>query len=443
MTQLWTEKYRPKKVAEVAGNKESVKAFVEWMKSWEMGRPSKRAALLYGPAGVGKTSLVLAYGKEYGYDVVEVNASDWRNEERVKAIVGESSQYAALDGYSRKIILVDEVDGIAGREDAGGISALRKIINGTRVPIVMIANNPWGQRLAPIREQSLMVEFKRLSKTVLIKRLKEICEKEGIIVSESVLSKLAERSEGDLRSAIMDLQTVAAGKNAIAEGDVEVLGERDRVREIFEALRYIFYAKSIRGARAALEGLELDPETLYTWIIDNAPTQITEIDELDEALDLLAKADIYFARMNKLQMWRLMKYAIALMTGGVAVSRRTPPKGFQKFAFPQKIRLLQHYKSEREIRQNISMKIAAKLHLSAYKAGKDMLPYIGFIISHADKSKPNISEFFEFADEEVDYMKKAYSMIRGEGKDEVREATGGSKGRGSQRARKKEGVRER
>ncbi|MEM1550453.1 MAG: AAA family ATPase [Candidatus Bathyarchaeia archaeon] len=114
---IWVEKYRPRKVAEVVGNKESVEAFVKWMKSWELGRPpEKRAVLLYGPAGVGKTSLVLAYGKEHGYDVVEVNASDWRDEVRMKSVVGESSLQATLDGSTRKIIVVDEVDGVAGRE---------------------------------------------------------------------------------------------------------------------------------------------------------------------------------------------------------------------------------------------------------------------------------------------------------------------------------------
>jgi len=420
MPQLWTEKYRPKKVAEVVGNQDSVKAFLEWMKSWEMGNPTKKAVLLYGPAGVGKTSLVLAYGREYGYDVVEVNASDWRNEEKMRAVVGESSQYASLDGYSRKIILVDEVDGVAGREDAGGISALRKIINETRVPIVMVANNPWDQKLAPIREQSLMIEFKRLSKTAITKRLKEICEREGIKVSDDVLSRLAERSEGDLRSAIMDLQAVAAGKNTLTEKDLEVLGERNRVKEIFEALRYIFYAKSIRGARAAIEGLELEPQAIYTWILDNAPMQITEPDELAQAFDLLARADIYFARIEKLQKWRLMKYAIPIMTGGVAVARRTPPKGFQKFTFPHKIRLFQQYKNEREIRQSIAWKIASRLHLSSYKASKEMLPYISFIISHADKSKLRIVEYFEFTDEEVEYLKKIYGGLE-EKKDEIKE----------------------
>lgn len=412
MTQLWVEKYRPRKVAEVLGNEDSVKTFLEWMRSWETGNPTKKAALLYGPAGVGKTSLVLAYGKERGYDIIEVNASDWRNEEKMKSIVGESSQYATLDGHSKKIILVDEVDGVAGREDAGGISALKKIIDETRVPIVMVANNPWDQKLAPIRDLSLMIEFKRLGKTLVVKRLREICEKEGIKASENVLGLIAERSKGDLRSAIMDLQAISAGKKVVTEDDLKALGDRDRVREIFEALKIIFYSKSIRGARSALEGLELDPESLYTWIFDNIPTQITELDELAEAYSLLARADMYFARINRLQMWKLMRYAIPIMTGSVVVAKKTPPKGFQKFSFPQKIRLLQQHREGRELRERISFKIASKLHLSSRKAGKEMLPYIGVIVSHSRQLRRAFAEYFELTDDEIKYLEKAYPAKR-------------------------------
>ncbi|MEN2974454.1 MAG: replication factor C large subunit [Candidatus Caldarchaeales archaeon] len=412
MDQLWVEKYRPRKVSEVVGNRESIEEFLEWIRSWERGKPTKKAALLYGPAGVGKTSLVLAYGREHGYDVVEVNASDWRNEEKMKMVVGESSQYATLEGHAKRLILVDEVDGVAGREDAGGIAALKKIISESKVPLVLIANNPWDQKLSQIRELSLMIEFKRLNKTTISKRLREICEREGIEVSEDVIDKIAEGAKGDLRSAIMDLQAVSSGKKIITENDLKVLGERDRVREIFEALRIIFYSKSIRGARAALEGLEIDPEALYTWVLDNIPTQITEIEELAEAYDLMSRADLYFKRINKLQMWRLMRYAIPLMTGGIVVARKTPSKGFQKFSFPHKIRFLQQYREEREIRDRIAFKIASKLHLSSYKASRFMLPYVGIIISHARGSKIKLIEYFELTDEEVEYLKKNYLNVK-------------------------------
>ena len=406
MTELWVEKYRPKRVVEVVGNRESVEAFVKWMKQWELGRPpEKRAVLLYGPAGVGKTSLVLAYGKEHGYDVVEVNASDWRDEARVKAVVGESSLQATLEGSTRKIILVDEVDGIAGREDAGGIAALSRIINETRVPLVLVANNPWDPKLAPIREKCLMLEFRRLKKAEVVKRLKEIAEMEGIKVSDVVLEKLAERSEGDLRSAINDFQAITGGREMVDERALEALGSRNRVREIFDALRMIFNAKSVRAARAALEGLEVDLDLVYTWILDNAPEQIPDPEDLAEAFEALARADLILARVNRKQEWKLMRYAIPVMTGGVALARKHKPSGFVKFTFPPRIRFLQATSTERELRRSIAQKIATKLHLSTTKALSQMLPYISFIMVNDGGMGEALARYFEFTPSEINYLK--------------------------------------
>jgi len=404
LTELWVEKYRPKRVSEVVGNKDSVKAFVEWMRSWELGKPSKKAALLYGPAGVGKTSLVLAYAREHGYDVVEVNASDWRNEERMRMVVGESSLQATLDGTTKKIILVDEVDGIAGREDAGGLSALRKIIDKTRTPIALVANNPWDPRLASIRDRCLMLQFRRLRKSEVVKRLREIASMEGIKVTDAALKKLAERSEGDLRSAINDLQAIASGRRVVDVDAVEALGERNRVREIFQALRIIFNTKSLRAARAALEGLEIDLDMVYAWLIENVPDQIPDPEELAEAYEALARADLFLAKASREQKWKLTRYAIPLMTGGVALARRTKPQGFVKFTFPSKIRLMQRSRAERELRSSIASKMAGKLHLSSSKAITHMLPYISFIMSRSDEYAKAMAEYFEFTPSEVKYL---------------------------------------
>lgn len=428
MTELWVEKYRPKRVADVVGNKESVEAFVKWMKSWELGRPpEKRAVLLYGPAGVGKTSLVLAYGKEHGYDVIEVNASDWRDEARMKAVVGESSLQATLDGSTRKIIVVDEVDGVAGREDAGGIAALSRIISETRVPLALIANNPWDPKLAPIREKCLMLEFRRLRKAEVVKRLREIAEMEGVKVPDAVLEKLAEMSEGDLRSAINDFQAITGGRKIVDEKALEALGARNRVKEIFDALRMVFNAKSIRAARAALEGLEVDLDMIYTWILDNTPDQIPDPSDLADAFEALARADVMLARVNRRQEWRLMRYAIPVMTGGVALARRHKPSGFVKFTFPPRIRLLQSTSAERELRRSIAQKIAAKLHLSTSKALSQMLPYISFIMANDGGMGDAMARYFEFTASEVAYL-------RGEEVEKVEKA--GARRRVSRRARK-------
>jgi replication factor C large subunit len=406
LTELWVEKYRPKRVAEVIGNRESVEAFVKWMRQWELGRPpEKRAVLLYGPAGIGKTSLALAYGKEYGYDVIEVNASDWRDEARVKAVVGESSLQATLEGSTRKIIVVDEVDGVAGKEDAGGIAALSRIIGETRVPLVLVANNPWDPRLASIREKCLMLEFRRLRKAEVVKRLREIAEMEGIKVSDVVLEKLAERSEGDLRSAINDFQAITGGRKVVDERALEALGSRNRVRAIFDALRIVFNAKSVRAARAALEGLEIDLDMVYTWILDNAPEQIPDPVDLADAFEALAQADLILARVNRRQEWRLIRYAVPVMTGGVALARRHKPSGFVKFMFPPRIRLLQATSAEREVKRSIAQKIAAKLHLSTAKALSQMLPYISFIMVNDGGMGKAIAGYLEFTPSEISYLK--------------------------------------
>ncbi|MCD6421280.1 MAG: replication factor C large subunit [Thaumarchaeota archaeon] len=405
MSEVWVEKYRPRRVAEVIGNRESVEAFVKWMKQWELGKPpEKKAILLYGPAGVGKTSLVLAYGREHGYDVVEVNASDWRNEARMKWVVGESSLQATLDGSSKKIILIDEVDGIAGKEDAGGIAALKKIIDETRVPLVLVANNPWDPRLAPIREKCLMLEFRRLRKSEVLRRLREIARREGIQVSDAVLERIAERSEGDLRSAINDFQAITGGRKVVDEKVLEALGARNRVKQIFDALRMIFNAKSIRAARAALEGLEVDLDMVYSWILDNAPDQIPDPNDLADALEALARADVFLARVNKKQEWKLIKYAVPIMTGGVAVARRHKPAGFVKFSFPSRIRLLQSTSRERELRKNIAQKIASKLHLSTAKALTHMLPYVSFILANDGGMGRGLAEYFELTPAEANYL---------------------------------------
>ncbi|MHA1223477.1 MAG: AAA family ATPase [Candidatus Heimdallarchaeaceae archaeon] len=134
----WVEKYRPKRIEEFVGNKKAVLTLEKWFTTWN--RQTKKAALLSGPAGVGVLYLI----NKYKYEYVEVNASDKRNKKAVERLVGMSStEGTVLQGSKvRKVILVDEADGLFGNEDRGGGSALSKAIEKTRIPIICTANDP-------------------------------------------------------------------------------------------------------------------------------------------------------------------------------------------------------------------------------------------------------------------------------------------------------------
>ena len=64
---MWTEKYRPKVLSEVAGNDDLRGKINKWLRTWDK---SFKPILLQGTPGVGKTSLVYALAKELDYHVI-------------------------------------------------------------------------------------------------------------------------------------------------------------------------------------------------------------------------------------------------------------------------------------------------------------------------------------------------------------------------------------
>jgi replication factor C large subunit len=393
----WTEKYRPRRVAEVVGNEEAKKQFEEWMRSWEKGNPSTKAALLVGPPGTGKTSLVLAYASEHGYDVVEVNASDERSSEKLKAIVGESARQTTLGGTRKRIILLDEVDGIAGREAAGGIATLASIIKSTRTPIVMVANDPWSPRLAPLRESALMIKFNKLRQREIVSHLKRILESEGVRIDEGIVAEIARRSEGDMRSAINDAQILVSTGGA-AESLLATLGLRDRQKTSFEVLAEIFGSTSAASGRASVQGSDMEIEDIITWVYDNILNQIHNPQAIADVFKLLADADLHYSRVKRLQRWELLRYVAPLLGAGPGVVKHMYGEKGVKFEFPSTIRFMQQTREQRALIQSALTKIAAKTKMSRTKAASEMLPFLAEMLRKGEKG---VARYFELSDEEV------------------------------------------
>ncbi|MEM4461405.1 MAG: replication factor C large subunit [Candidatus Bathyarchaeia archaeon] len=400
----WIIKYRPKRIEEVVGNEESKKKFIEWLESWVKGKPTYKAALLYGPAGVGKTSLVEAAARTYGYDLVELNASDQRGESIIKRIVGVAASQGTLMGsMSRRIILLDEVDGMS-EEDKGGVKAIVEVLEKTRQPIVLTANDAWDPKLAPLRSVCLMLEFKRLKQWEVVKKLREICLREGIEVDKEALEFIAKRSEGDLRSAINDLQTVSQGRRRITIDDVKWLPYRNRIEPIFDVLSMIFNAKTVATARRALSLIDIDPDMMFEWIYENTPSQLTDPRDLAIAMENLAKADLFRSRVKLLQRWELLSFVTELMTGGVAVAKEATKSKWTPFHFPERIKFLSSIKSEREVMNSIASKIASRCLTSRRTALSDIIPYILFILRSNPDYGVKLLKSYDLTSSEIEFL---------------------------------------
>jgi replication factor C large subunit len=392
----WTLKHKPTSAADVVGNREAITIVEKWLRSWENGIPSQRAAFLYGPPGVGKTVTVEALARDLGMELLEKNASDYRTEEKIRLFAGPASQYGGFAGKKR-IILLDEMDGVHGTVDRGAVPAITKIIGDTRCPIILTANDFWNKKFVAFRNKKkyLLIEFKKPPASSVTKYLRGICSKEGITADEEALKFIAQHNQGDVRSAVTDLQALTDGKTRLVYEDVEWLAHRDRKDVIFTVLRLVMYAKSCRAAKQAIDMADVDLDMLFEWIYEN----------LADAMEALAKADLYRARIRRTRNWVLTRYFIDFMTAGVAMARnQSKPSGWVPFQFPQRIRMLSASRGERARKAKIGAKIKKRMHVSVGSAVKDVLPYLLTIFRNNPHMASGLTNWFNFDEEEINYL---------------------------------------
>jgi len=377
---------------------------MNWLQSWSKGVPKKRAALLHGPPGIGKTVTVEAAARELKMELIEKNASDYRTADAIRRFAGLASQYGTLFG-GRRLILLDEVDGIAGQEDRGGVKELTSILKTTLTPIVLTANDAYNPRFSTIQKYCLMIPFKKPTVREVVSHLKRICAKEGIEADEEALKFIAERAERDVRSAVNDLQALAQGKSRLVKDDVVWLSSRDRKEVIFDVVRTILYSRDAWEAKKAVGNADVDPDMLFHWIYENTPYHLTDPSDLVKAMDYLSLADIYRKRIMETQYWTLLRYIVDFMAAGVTVSRqRSKTSGWIPFRFPEKIRLLSRTKAERALQTAIGQKIWKRCHISAARSVKEVIPYLKIIFENNAEMAAGLSRWLDLDEDMIECL---------------------------------------
>lgn len=213
MSEIWTEKYRPKEFSEIKGQDEivsKVKSFVE--------KGNMPHLMFTGPAGTGKSSLSLAtvralYKEKWHDNYLELNASDERGIEVVRQKVKSFARTKSLS-ENFKIIFLDEADALT--RDAQ--QALRRTMeNFTKTCRFILSCNYSSKIIEPIQSRCVVFRFQRLDKKAAFEIVKDISIKENLNVDDKAIEALYIVSEGDCRRMINILQACSNSSEITAE----------------------------------------------------------------------------------------------------------------------------------------------------------------------------------------------------------------------------------
>ena len=248
MAVMWVEKYRPRVLADVAGQPEIVAGIGALLED-----AAQMPHLLFsGSAGVGKTTTALCIarqvlGEAWRDSTLELNASDERGIGMVREKVKKFSRFAGIAEAPFKLIILDEADEMTS--DAQ--TALRRIIEDAsgHCRFIIIANTV-SKIIDPIQSRCASFRFAAVDKEDAVARLAKIAKEENASIDAKGLGALYDLAGGDLRHAINSLQA-AAGQGKITEASIRAAAGLSRASEVDAAVK-LAAAGKLEEARAKM-----------------------------------------------------------------------------------------------------------------------------------------------------------------------------------------------
>lgn len=385
---MWSEKYRPQSISDMVGNEESRSAVFEWVAKWKKGT---KPLLLVGPPGIGKTTMAFLVAKQFGFDMIGLNASDVRSKSRLNEILTPVLSNVSVLGTP--MIFVDEVDGIHGRGDYGGVAALVEVLKEPTVPIILAANSDSGDKMKNVKKAVKTVSFKKIPPRLLRVYLENILRKEGAKLSPGSLIKVIDKSRGDIRSMINLTQSHVTGFNPQTETTFENIDVEDGVNAFFKA-------KSVDEARGILYSMQIDPREKINAFYSSIITSSLDNETFAKCMGIISDADILYGKIIRTQNWRLLRYLNDIL---IKLYRNDDRIRYAQYnlSWP----LLNRIRWDGAKIKSLSSVFAKKLHVSSSAFVTFGLPFVLFCIKNKFLELELEETFGDIIEKEIELLK--------------------------------------
>jgi replication factor C large subunit len=375
---MWSEFYRPRKIEQMIGNEDARLNVVKWLSGWVVG---SRPVFLTGPPGVGKTTLVHVLARQFDYDLVEMNASDTRNREELERMILPMLTNSSILG-KRLLLFLDEIDGISGREDTGGIESIVNLMKEPTIPVVMAANKR-DTKLKELTKISKVIEFNPVPPRLLMLFLEQVMKKEKMVKKLDPEEKISivNNSHGDIRSLLNIAQSKYAGYDVTTQDNFEI--------DIADAINGFFSSDGPQSARDFLSNADasyqdprfgMSPEerrkdklnALYSSTMSYSSR--LDLASLSSILDILSKADIIVGRVGENRQWSLLKYIDNIIAYGLFPT--THKKGIKYNQYSMSWPVMGPIFSRGRSMKGLLSEMAYETHASKSVFGAMYFPYL-------------------------------------------------------------------
>ena len=325
---------RPKTLEEYVGQEHVIGPVKLLYRTIKADRLS--SIILFGPPGCGKTSLAKVISETTKYKFYKINAVT-AGVSDIKRVVEETRNYM-MNPTGKSILFIDEIHRFNKlQQDA----LLPYVENGTIILIGATTENPYFEVNKALISRSMVIKLNPLTEEDIYKILKNALERKdglgeySIKIEDSTLRKIADISNGDVRTALNGLEIAVLTTSISSDGYIHITDEviknsiqnrkaifdkngdthYDNISAFIKSMRgsdpdatLLYLARALNGGEdpvflarriviCASEDVGLaDPQAL---VIATSAMQAVNMIGMPEARIILAEAAVYVANCKK------------------------------------------------------------------------------------------------------------------------------------------------